>query len=242
MYCTGLMFIFGPPFRHPYSGQRLLLVHLVNTNSPQSLVRDGFRPCKSFTILRPQLQPRLGSTSTTADRGLAPLLPYCAVIPSSPPANCRGLINLLNHPRLPSRPSGHVFPPKYVPQTGLHRNCRFTYSSVNTSVTSHSLLLLLHLRAHMLSLRPLCLLFVFSLSLIVSLISPRASARVCSQTQTVFTPSLLCAGTILSYKQTTSIIQSHRDTANCSIQLAPTKATTPTAVFVYRVLFQVLTY
>lgn len=148
MYCTGPMLIFGPPFRHPYSRHRLLLVHLVNTNSPQSLVRDGFRPCKSFTILRPQLQPRLGSESTTADRGLAPLLPYCAVIPSSPPANCRGLINLLNHPRLPSRPSGHVFSPKYGPQTGLHRNCRFTDSSVNTSVTSHSLLLLLHLRTH----------------------------------------------------------------------------------------------
>lgn len=151
MYCTGPMLIFSPPFRHPYSRQRLLLVHLVNINSSQSLVRDVFRPCKSFTILRPQLQPPLGSTSTTADRGLAPLLPYCAVIPSSPPANCRGLINLLNHPRLPSRPSGHVFPPKYGPQTGLHRNCRFTDSSVNTSVTSHSLLLLLHLRTHMLS-------------------------------------------------------------------------------------------
>lgn len=151
MYCTGPMLIFGPLFRHPYFGQRLLLVHLVNINSPQSLVRDGFRPCKSFTILRPQLQPRLGSESTTADRGLAPLLPYCAVIPSSPPANCRGLINLLNHPRLPCRPSGHVFPPKYGPQTGLHRNCRFTDSSVNTSVTSHSLPLLLHLRTHMLS-------------------------------------------------------------------------------------------
>lgn len=201
------MLIFSPPFK------RLLLVHLVNINSPESLVS---RPSKSFTTLQPQLQPRLGSMSTAADRGLAPLLPHCAVIPSSPPANCRGLMNLLNHPA-PSLPSGHVFPPKYGPQTGVHRNCRFTDSSVNTSVNSHSRLplhMLLQTQPSPYSLSLVCLLPFFNR---VTNQSSRLLPCLLTNRDGFHTFTRLREDNPLL--QTTSLLQSHRGTANCSIRL-----------------------